>query len=457
MANGISAALAAANLTKRDVTIISWQIYVAFALFALGILAGLAQALDRVMPAGSTIWNYFPLQENYYQGLTAHGVVLALVFTFAFSNGFMTLVASHSLKRKPNTSVIGASLALLVIGTAMAAWEIAANNASVLYTMYPPLKATPIYYLGLVLVVVSTWMTALAVTLMYRAWRKDHPDERVPLQAFTVIATYAMWFIASLGIATEVLVLLLPWSLGLVDNVDPQLARTLFWFSGHPVVYFWLLPAYVSWYTMIPKQVDGKLLSDGLARFVFIMFLILSIPTGFHHQYTDPGIDPRLKAVHLVMTLGIFFPSLITAFTVMAALESGGRRAGGKGLLGWIKTLPWGDPSVVAQLLAMSGFLLGGVSGLINASYSVNLVVHNTAWVPGHFHLTVGTAVALSFMGIDVLAPAAPDGPRAVGPAVGGDPELAVADRRADLLARSDRWRARGPAATPQRVALGLR
>jgi cytochrome c oxidase subunit 1 len=48
----------------------------------------------------------------------------------------------------------------------------------------------------------------------------------------------------------------------------------------------------------------------------------------------------------------------------------------------------------------MLGFVLGGISGLINASYTVNLVVHNTSWVPGHFHLTVGTAVALSFMGI---------------------------------------------------------
>jgi cytochrome c oxidase subunit 1 len=44
--------------------------------------------------------------------------------------------------------------------------------------------------------------------------------------------------------------------------------------------------------------------------------------------------------------------------------------------------------------------MFGGVSGLTNASYNINLVVHNTAWVPGHFHLTVATAVTLSFMGI---------------------------------------------------------
>jgi cytochrome c oxidase subunit 1 len=45
-------------------------------------------------------------------------------------------------------------------------------------------------------------------------------------------------------------------------------------------------------------------------------------------------------------------------------------------------------------------FAAGGISGVINASYTINLVVHNTTWVPGHFHLTVGTASTLTFMGI---------------------------------------------------------
>jgi len=400
MTSAVSAATASPELTGRDVRVLSWQIYLSLIVLAVGLLAGLAQALDRVLPASSSLWRFFPLQQNYYQGLTMHGVLLALLFTFAFSNGFMSLVLARSLRRPPNFPLILGSLILIVVGSVMAGWQIVANKASVLYTMYPPLQATWIYYLGLVLVVVSTWLTALNVVLGYRAWRREHPVERIPLPAYGVVATYVMWFIASLGLAVLTLGLLLPWSLGWIDAIDPQLARTLFWFSGHPVVYFWLLPAYVSWYVMIPAQVRGKIFSDALARFVFALFLVLSIPTGFHHQYTDPGVDPRMKAVQAVITFAIFFPSMITAFSLAAALEIGGRRAGGRGLLGWIRKLPWGDPSVTAQLLAMLGFVLGGISGLINASYTVNLVVHNTAWVPGHFHLTVGTAVALSFMGI---------------------------------------------------------
>jgi cytochrome c oxidase subunit 1 len=55
---------------------------------------------------------------------------------------------------------------------------------------------------------------------------------------------------------------------------------------------------------------------------------------------------------------------------------------------------------VATQLLAGILFFFGGIGGLTNASYNVNLVLHNTAFIPGHFHLTVATAVTLSFMGI---------------------------------------------------------
>jgi cytochrome c oxidase subunit 1 len=209
-----------------------------------------------------------------------------------------------------------------------------------------------------------------------------------------------MWFLASLPIAVSFLVFLTPWTLGLVPKVDPLLTRTLFWFTGHAIVYAWLLPAYVSWYALIPKQVGGTLISDSYARITFILFLLLSIPTGFHHQYTDPGIPTAMKAMHGVLTFGVFFPSLATAFSVIASLEIGGRRAGGRGLLGWIRKLPWSDPSVTAQLLAMIVFVLGGATGLVNASYTMNQLIHNTTWVPGHFHMTVGTAVALTLMGI---------------------------------------------------------
>jgi cytochrome c oxidase subunit 1 len=93
----------------------------------------------------------------------------------------------------------------------------------------------------------------------------------------------ALWQICTLGIAAEMLGMLIPWSMGLVSGIDPQLARTFFWFTGHPLVYFWLLPAYISWYGLLPKQAGGKLFSEPLARVAFWLFLLLSVPLGFHH------------------------------------------------------------------------------------------------------------------------------------------------------------------------------
>jgi cytochrome c oxidase subunit I len=376
---------------------ILFMMVLSFGALFIGVINGLGQALNY---AKVDILQYFPGMRTYYQGLTVHGVVNAIVFTFAFANGFLSLTTSRALGRPVNDKFLWAIFFTMALGVVLAGYAMFTGQASVLYTFYPPLLAHWSYYLGLALLVVSTWITAVALMVTLRGWRKENPGVRIPLMAFISVATYAMWTLASIGIAVSVVGLLIPWSLGLISHSDPLLSRTLFWYSGHPIVYFWLLPAYVSWYAMVPKQAGGVLFSDSLTRVVFVMFLLLSIPTGFHHQYTDPGIGTGMKAIHAGLTFGIFFPSMVTAFSVMYALEIGGRRRGGTGLVNWFTKLDWKNPALVAQILAMLTFTLGGVTGLINASYSMNMSIHNTAWVPGHFHMTVGSAVTMSFMGI---------------------------------------------------------
>jgi cytochrome c oxidase subunit 1 len=384
-------------LPEADRRWLRWTIYIGYIALTAGIFHGLAQSLSY---ANIDILRFFPGLKGYYQGLTAHGVANALIFTFAFSNGFLPLMTARALSRPLVGWLTAAVFAVLLAGNLLVIYAVVTNQASVLYTSYAPLQAHWTYYLGLVLVVVSTWLALANMLVVYRGWRRANPGARVPLLAYISVVSYVMWFLASLPIATSFLGFLLPWSLGLMEKVDPLLTRTLFWFTGHAIVYAWLLPAYVSWYALVPRQAGGRLISDSYTRIVFILFLVLSIPTGFHHQYTDPGIPEAIKAVHAVLTFGVFFPSLATAFSVVAALEIGGRSRGGRGLLGWVTKLPWGDPSLAAQMLAMLTFVLGGVSGLINASFTMNQVIHNTTWVPGHFHLTVGSAVTLTFMGV---------------------------------------------------------
>jgi cytochrome c oxidase subunit 1 len=395
----ISADRQTRQLTTQEKKFVGWHLLVAIIALMVGSLFGPLQALEF---SGLNLYQYLdPVIQSYYQGLTLHGVLNALVWTTFFIVGFATLTTIKGLNRPlshPRLNWVG--FITMVVGLLMAAVPLLANAATVLYTFYPPLEANWAFYLGLTLVVVGSWIEGYGFYLTLHAWRKDNPGVRSPFIAFGGILNMAMWQIATLGIAVEILTMLLPYSFGWIDATDPQLARTYFWFTGHPLVYFWLLPAYVSWYGMLPKQAGGKLFSDSLARLAFWIFLVTSVPVGFHHQYVDPGVPVAWKWIHAVLTYGVAFPSLLTAFTVIASLEYAGRKRGGTGLVGWIRALPWKDASVTAQLLAGILFLFGGISGITNASYNLNLIVHNTAWVPGHFHLTVATAVTLSFMGI---------------------------------------------------------
>jgi cytochrome c oxidase subunit 1 len=387
------------NAFRFEHKLTAWHVGIALVALFIGTWFGPLQALEH---AGLNLYRQLaPGIRSYYQGLSLHAVLNALVWTTFFITGFFTFATVHSLKRNlryPRLNALG--LVLMVIGLVITAVPLLLNQATVLYTFYPPMQAHPLFYIGLTLVVVGSWVVGWGLYFTYGAWRKENPGVRTPFIAFASLLTMVMWQIATLGVAAEMLGMLIPWSLGLLKGTDPQLARTFFWFTGHPLVYFWLLPAYVSWYGMVPKQAGGKLFSDSLARLAFWLFLILSTPLGFHHQYVDPGIPAGWKYLHAVLTFAVFFPSLLTAFTVIASLEIGGRARGGTGMLGWIPKLPWGNPSFTAQVLAMVVFAFGGISGLTNASYNLNLVVHNTTWVPGHLHLTVGTGVTLTFMGI---------------------------------------------------------
>jgi len=140
-------------------------------------------------------------------------------------------------------------------------------------------------------------------------------------------------------------------------------------------------------------------------RLVFFLFIVFSIPVGTHHQYMDPSIGAEWKLLHGIFTFAVALPSLITAFTLAASLEYAGRKRGGKGLFGWMFKLPYFEKDRWLFSYLITGliiFIFGGISGIVNASYQMNTAIHNTAWVPGHFHLTVAGPVLLAFMGMSL-------------------------------------------------------
>ncbi|MGB7342167.1 MAG: cbb3-type cytochrome c oxidase subunit I, partial [Phototrophicaceae bacterium] len=328
-------------------------------------------------------------------------VLNALVFTTFFIMGISMFVVQRSLNRPlKSPQMAWASFWMMFIGLVAAGATIIAGEANVLYTAYLPMSAHPAFYIGLVLVVVGSWVGALNATLTYIDWRKEHAGEPVPLAVYGILCNFLMWFTASLGVAVEILFMSLPLSLGWITTTDVQVSRILFWFFGHPLVYFWLIPAYVSWYTMLPKQLGVKLFSDTLGRVAFLMIAIFSIPIGVHHLFVDPGISESAKILHSLLTFVVAVPSFMTAFNIAATIERGGRKRGATGLFDWMWKQPWGDPVVAAQYSGMFLFIFGGITGLMNASFNMNVALHNTVWVVGHFHTTLGGAVFLTYISI---------------------------------------------------------
>ncbi|KIQ94321.1 cytochrome c oxidase subunit 1 [Anoxybacillus thermarum] len=383
------------KVDARDGKLAMAHIYVAFVALALGGLAGLLQVLVRSgkfeLPAGI----------SYYTILTTHGVLLGLVLTTFFIIGFQFAAVSRTAGTLSDRVRFWGWIGfwLMTIGTAITAFYILIGEASVLYTFYAPLQAHAGFYIGLTLVVVGSWISGFAMFAHYAKWKKAHPGQVSPLLTFMSVVNMVLWLVCSLGVAATVLFQLIPWSLGYVDRINVLVSRTLFWYFGHPLVYFWLLPAYMIWYAIIPKIIGGKMFSDSLARMSFILFLIFSIPVGFHHQLVEPGIDPAWKYLQVVLTFMVVIPSLMTAFSMFATFEMYGRSKGATGLFGWLRKLPWGDARFFAPFIGMLFFIPAGAGGLVNASHQLNQVVHNTIWVTGHFHLTLATTVVLTFFG----------------------------------------------------------
>lgn len=372
-----------------------WHIVVSVSAFGIAAFMAVMQSMSRAnLPLPGRTENI------YYLSVTAHGVLMAFVFTTFFIMGLGYFFVETELDAALiNRGLAWASFWTALAGSALTLVTILLGQASVLYTFYPPMKANPCFYIGLVMLVLGSWGWSYIMLSALRRFRKANPGRTVPLSVHAMTANVLIWVLSSPAVAVEVLVLILPWSLGFVKTINPLLARALFWFLGHPIVYFWLLPAYAIWYSILPAHIGGKLFSDKLGRVTFVLFIIFSTPVGLHHMLMDPGIAGGWKLLQVLNTYAILLPSFMTAFTITATIELAGRKRGGKGLFGWVWTLPWDDPFFSSVALAMMLFALGGFGGAVNAAMGMNAMVHNTAWITGHFHITLATGVALTFMG----------------------------------------------------------
>ena len=184
--------------------------WLAFAVFGLALLLGAWQMFVR---SPLNAWHFNP--EFYYRSVTAHGSAMGYVFPTLVAMGFGYAISESALEQR----LVGVRWAwtgfwLIVLGSVMAVIPIALGRASVLYTFYPPLIGNVFYYLGVVLVVVGSWIWVALMAVNLRVWRKAHPGAPVPLAMFANVAGAYLWAWTAIGAALEILLQILPVAFG---------------------------------------------------------------------------------------------------------------------------------------------------------------------------------------------------------------------------------------------------
>ncbi len=141
----------AARTQFPDGRLILANVWVAVVAFSVAACMAVMQAISR-----ANLEVPYRSPRMYYMSVTAHGVLMALVFTtfFIMALGYAVIDADTGRIRWPKLAWVSFGVAL--VGTIMALTTVFMFKASVLYTFYPPMQAHPLFYIGLTLLVVGS-------------------------------------------------------------------------------------------------------------------------------------------------------------------------------------------------------------------------------------------------------------------------------------------------------------
>ncbi|MHA2100242.1 MAG: cbb3-type cytochrome c oxidase subunit I, partial [Candidatus Kariarchaeaceae archaeon] len=155
------------------------------------------------------------------------------------------------------------------------------------------------------------------------------------------------------------------------ESINPLLAKNVLWWFGHPVVYALLFPAAAFGYYMVERLTNAKLIGERPTKLSWLVATVIQNFIGSHHVYMD---YVQILPIHIMMqlfTYGITIPSLASLFAIIGQI--------------WVKDFEW-SLSAKYLVLALFGWVLAGLSGVVNATLVTNQLVHNTLWVVAHFH-----------------------------------------------------------------------
>ncbi|MFV0514267.1 MAG: cbb3-type cytochrome c oxidase subunit I [Jhaorihella sp.] len=368
---------------------------------ALGGLMGLMVALTRwpavqLLPA-----------EWFYLVLTGHGANVLLFWILFFEIAvlyFASAIILGSRIAAPKWAWL--AFLLMIVGAVMANYAVLRGDSTVMFTSYPPMMASHWFYLSLILFAVGALIAVFVFfgTLVV-AKAEGTYNGSVPLVTFGAItaAIIAVFTIASGAI---ILVPTWLWSLGLIAEMDTLMYKLIWWGMGHSSQQINVSAHVSSWYAIAAMLVGAKPLSEKVSRTAFLMYIFFLQLASAHHLLAEPGLSETWKIVNTsyMMYLAVM-ASMIHGMTVPGAIEAAQRRNGfDRGTFEWLRKAPWGHPAFTGMFLSLVMFgFIGGISGVVLGTEQLNVLMHNTIYVPGHFHGTVVTGTTLAFMAMTYL------------------------------------------------------
>jgi cytochrome c oxidase subunit I len=340
--------------------------------------------------------------EWFYRILGVHGMSMLIFFIIFFEIAVLHFASTALVNARgcaPKTSWLG--FALMAAGAVIVEAMMWAGKADVLFTSYVPLRADPNFYLGVILFAVGA---LIGVSIFFGnlvvAKREQRYEGSLPLVVYgavtaAIIAVITLLHGAAIYIPTYL------WSLG-VMTVDPEIYRVVWWGLGHSSQQINVAAMVAIWYMLGALTIGSVVVNEKISRTAFVLYILFISMASAHHLLVDPGLGPAWKIVNTsyFMYMAVL-ASMIHGFTVPAGMELGMRLRGyTNGMFDWLRRAPWHDPGFSALIFSVFVFgFVGGITGVTIGTEQINIIVHNTLRVPGHFHATVVSGTAMAFMG----------------------------------------------------------
>ncbi len=339
----------------------------------------------------------------YYRLLGVHGMNMLIFFIIYFEMAVLWFASTVLLNARPAAPKLGwFNFGLMLLGTLLVEWAQWTGRADVLFTSYPPLKAHPIFYLGIIFFAVGALLVVCQffATLVIAKREKTYTGS-MPLVVYGAV-TAAIIAVITLVHGALVYIPTFLWSIGLIPSVEPEIYRLLWWALGHSSQQINVAAMVAIWYMLGALTVGSVVLNEKVSRSAFVLYIMFISMASAHHLLVDPGFGSAWKIVNTsyFMYMAVL-ASMVHGFTVPAGMELGMRLRGyTDGLFGWLRRAPWGDPGFSSLVLSVVVFgFVGGITGVTLGTEQINIIAHNTMRIPGHFHSTVVSGTALAFMG----------------------------------------------------------